>query len=265
MALDLMSLRNPMVSWVICSNRSGQATMGAVKSCLDQTYSNFELIFVANGPNRSIIYNEVSEAFGSDPRLNIYQVETSHLPFSLSFGVEQAKGEWIARMDCDDICLPDRLETQINHISSNPDIDVLGTQFDWIDHEERISDGHRHPTSNKLIRRALFFENPICHPTAILKRSLILKHGGYLGGVHAEDYDLWTNLATDPSVHFENLATVGLLYRSRQDFHLARKSISAYTTVAAAQLKAYIRTRDIRWLISTLYTLVKTIFIRNNL
>lgn len=247
----------PFVSWLLCSNRAGPMTVAALNSCFEQSYQNFEIIFVANGKDRATIAKEVIAARGLDKRLRVFQVETDHLPFSLSFGVEKARGEWIARMDCDDIALPNRLEQQVERICSSSPVDLLGMQFDWIDENGKISKARRNPITNAKIRAGMIWHNPICHPSIIIRRQLLLQHGGYLGGIHAEDYDLWCTLSLEHDIVFENLSEVGILYRKSQENHLARKSYSAFATVASSQIRCFVLSGNLKWILAFVVTLGK--------
>lgn len=115
-------------------------------------------------------------------------------------------------MDADDISKPERLEHQITYLDARPDITVLGTAFELLgdDIQTKVV---TLPTTDKQIRRRLPFAFSICHPTVIFRRKVILKHGGYLGGKHCEDLDLWLRLSRDKSVKFANLPEPLLKYR----------------------------------------------------
>ncbi len=115
-------------------------------------------------------------------------------------------------MDADDISKPERLGRQITYLDTRPDITVLGTAFELFgdDIQTKVV---TLPTTDKQIRRRLPFVFSICHPTVIFRRKVILKHGGYLGGKHCEDLDLWLRLSRDKAVKFANLREPLFKYR----------------------------------------------------
>jgi hypothetical protein len=112
------------------------------------------------------------------------------------------------------------------------------------------------PTNDKLIRRALFHGNPLCHPTVMFRRDVVLAAGGYLGGLHAEDYDLWSRLALNSTLHFANLSDVCLGYRVI-GVGAARHSRWAYASVAASQLRNFLIGAGLLWGVSAFLSVIK--------
>lgn len=251
------SLVAPLVSWILCTHVGGSLLYKAIVSCLGQTYKDFELILVINGSDLNSIKEEVMGwDISSDPRLRIYETEVRHLPFSLSLGLHHARGKYIARMDGDDIAYPHRLQIQVEFMSNNPDISVLGTAFEVIDLLGNPISVVRNPLTDNEIRQAMIFKNPICHPTVMFKRDAVEAAGGYLGGYHSEDYDLWIRLSQHPKIKFANLSRVCFGYRS-VGVGAARKSQDAYASMAGSQLRSFLISGKIRWIIATLISFIK--------
>ena len=247
----------PLVSWILCTHVGGPLLYKAISSCLEQTFSDFELILVINGSDSNTIKEEVvSWGISSDIRLRIYETEVRHLPFSLSLGLHHARGKYIARMDGDDIAYPHRLQMQVEFMINNPDISVLGTAFEVIDLLGNPISVVRNPLTDAGIRQAMIFKNPICHPTVMLKRDVVGTAGGYLGGYHSEDYDLWIRLSQYPEIKFANLNKVCLGYRS-VGVGTARKSRDAYAAMAGSQLRSFLISGKIKWIIATLISFTK--------
>ena len=117
------------------------------------------------------------------------------------------------------------------------------------------------PTSNDQIRRAFLRGNPLCHPSVMFRRKAVLDVGGYLGGLYAEDYDLWVRLSVAPENQFASLDEVCLGYRS-VGVGVARRSRFAYATMAAAQLRSFINGQGLVWAVAALFTIVKA-FVRS--
>lgn len=254
---NLKPLVAPLVSWILCTHVGGSLLYKAIASCLGQTYTDFELILVINGGDLNSIKEEVMGwDISSDPRLRIYETEVRHLPFSLSLGLHYARGKYIARMDGDDIAYPHRLQMQVEFMRNNPDISVLGTAFEVIDLLGNPISVVRNPLTDNEIRQAMIFKNPICHPTVMFKRGAVEVAGGYLGGYHSEDYDLWIRLSQYPEIKFANLSRVCLGYRS-VGVGAARKSQDAYASMAGSQLRSFLISGKIRWIIAALISFIK--------
>ena len=180
----------------------------AVKSILDQTYYDLELLVIDDGSTDSSA--EILRTF-KDDRIRIVRTPNNQgIVAALNLGLGLAKGDFIARMDADDIAEPDRLYNQIDFAKHNPEIGIIGTDFipfgigaaaSWIRWYEHAD-----------IKIALLFENPICHPTVLLRRS-VLQNFVYPNDVpHAEEYALWTHLSF--CTQFANLRQPLLRYRS---------------------------------------------------
>jgi cellulose synthase/poly-beta-1,6-N-acetylglucosamine synthase-like glycosyltransferase len=252
----------PAVSWLICAHVVNDQFRQALQSCLDQTFVDFEVVVVANGRQAGEVSAAVRDWIGDDPRVRVFTTEVRHLIFSLSLGLHYARAPLIARMDADDVSRPDRLELQVAFMRGHPEVVVLGTAYELIDGEGRGLKTMLPPTSDDRIRRALLWGNPLCHPSVMFRRKAVLDVGGYLGGLHAEDYDLWARLSVAPGNQFANLNEVCLGYRS-VGVGVARRSRFAYATMAAAQFRNFINGQGLVWAVAALFTTIKA-FIRSS-
>lgn len=251
------SIESPSVSWILCTHMGGPLLYRAIASCLGQTYADFELILVINGADVISIKEEVmSWDISCDSRVRIYETEIRHLSFSLSLGLHHANGKYIARMDGDDIAYPQRLQMQVEFMKNNPGISVLGTAFEVIDLLGNPISVVRNPMADNEIRQAMIFKNPICHPTVMIERSAVEAAGGYLGGNYSEDYDLWIRLSQYPEIKFANLSEVCLGYHS-VGVGAARKSRDAYASMAGSQLRSFLISGNIKWIIAVLISFIK--------
>ena len=119
----------------------------------------------------------------------------SGLIAALNLGLEQAKGEWVARMDADDIARPTRLERQLAFAQHHPRAAAIGSFWQVIGADGAVKRIHAPPTAPAAIAASLRSENPLAHPTMLLRRAAVLARGGYRPAfLQAEDYDLWLRL-----------------------------------------------------------------------
>jgi glycosyltransferase involved in cell wall biosynthesis len=176
----------------------------AVESILNQTFADFEFLIITEpGTNREII-----DAY-SDRRIrHVEAPQVIGLARCLNLGIQMAKGEYIARMDADDVSFPDRLERQVTYLDEHQEVGIVGTGYESIDESGRTLSISSKPSSPEFIKWQSLLVNPVAHPS-ILARAEVIRHlGGYDPAmVHAEDYDLWvraiankTNIVNLPDV-----------------------------------------------------------------
>lgn len=252
------NVQEPRVSWLICCNQENSFLFNAIDSCLNQTFEEFEIVVICNGTLRNEIADSLIDKYINEERLTIIVSDISFLTHSLNLGLDFCRAEFVARMDADDLCLPDRLEKQMSYMLQNPNVAVLGSSYKIIDEEGRVGDVVELPVDDVSIRDRLFWTNPICHPSVVYKRDLIRKAGGYMGGVQAEDYDLWLRLHADDSIVFAAIAEPLLLYRSN-NISNSRKSARVYASVASAQFRKFVEDLKFRWLFAACYTMIKRV------
>ncbi len=181
----------------------------AVTSVIAQTNQDWELLIVEDDSPE--VGEDVIAGF-ADPRIRYARIaERRSLVESLNQGVDLARGEWIARMDADDVCEPDRLKKQLEFVREHPDVDVLGTQLAIIDASGQTRGWRRYPLEHSDIVRALRRYNAIAHPSVLFRKSPVLDSGGYRFPVN-EDYELWCRLAKR-GARFANHPEALLRYR----------------------------------------------------
>ena len=203
----------PKVSVVMSVYNGERLLRQAVESILNQTFPDFEFIVVDDGSTDGTA--EILSGYAkADPRLCVVTQENRGLIRSLNRAIGMARGEYIARMDADDISMPERLAVQVHWLDTHPQIAVLGTRYDEIDEDGRVvRRGNRYGGST-LVERALLQGNSsvFSHGSVMLRRTCFERMGGYREQFkHAEDYDLWLRMAE----HYE-LDNVGeTLYQHR--------------------------------------------------
>lgn len=167
----------------------------AVESILNQTFGDFEFLIVNDGStDRSLAI--LQRYAKRDDRIRlISRPNTGHL-LALNEMLKLAQGEFIARMDADDIALPERFAHQVAFLRQHPDVVCVGGAQDFIDEAGRILFHYQEAEDNDEIQRlALGGKTPINHPSAMMRRSAVLQVGGYDPTTYlAEDLDLWLKL-----------------------------------------------------------------------
>lgn len=167
----------------------------AVNSILGQTLSDFELIIIEEPHGRRVA--DVLKGV-DDPRIRHFCHPTrTSLVDQRNRGLEHARSEFVALLDADDACKPDRFAKQLAFLEAHPEVGVVGSQLEIIDPEGRTIGYRAYPTDPDAIERALCIYNPIAQPGCMLRRSLALAAGGYQYRVHrfVEDYELWCRMA----------------------------------------------------------------------
>jgi glycosyltransferase involved in cell wall biosynthesis len=236
----------PAVSWLICTHMANEQLRVALNSCLSQSFTNFECVVVVNGQAAELIANTIRQWFCNDLRIRIFTTDVKHLTFSLALGLHYARAPLIARMDADDVSTPDRLAMQVSFMEAHPEVSVLGSDYEIIDQTGTCIDIVNVHYGNIAIRKALLRGNPFCHPSVVFRRDIALAVGGYLGGIYAQDYDLWSRLAVDRTVVFANLPHVCLRYRM-VGVGNARRARWSYASVAGSQFRNFVAGAGWSW------------------
>lgn len=182
----------------------------AIDSILCQTFKDFELLAINDGSTDS---SSGILASYNDKRLRIINnVENKGLIYTLNRGIEEARGKYIARMDADDIAMPDRLDIQVKFLEQNPSIALVGGYAKVID-EYGIEIGKlKPPWQYKAILEEIFYGSTFVHPSVMYNTNIIRDLGGYsYDAPHAEDYELWLRLIL--CYKAENIPKVLVQYR----------------------------------------------------
>jgi glycosyltransferase involved in cell wall biosynthesis len=187
--------RTPRIS-VVLAVHNGEPFLGeAIGSILGQTFADFELLVVNDGSTDGS--RQVAASF-DDPRLRILDNPRNlGLTPSLNRGLEAARGEFVARMDADDISRTDRFERQVAFLDANPAVALVGSQYRQIDANGNTSGGGPLPLEHLRIRWGLMFHCPIIHASVLWRREAVRDAvGGYDPAFgYAMDWDLWNRTA----------------------------------------------------------------------
>jgi len=205
----------------------------AIKSIIDQSYVNWELIIVDDGSTdltKKIINTFVSK----DKRIILIEnMVNLGLAKSLNIGIARAKGKYIARMDADDESFHNRLKCQTVFLDLNSDIDVLGTGAILIDGQGNYLEEFIQPEMHENIVKHIFKTSPFFHSTIMMRKEFIDRMGGYNElSKRAEDHDLWLRSRSVgkfhnlPEIHLRYLVCPKVIIRSFYDGAIVRLKYS---------------------------------------
>lgn len=185
----------------------------AIDSILLQTYTNFELIVVDDGSTDDTW--EIVSSYRDRRIRPLRNAVNCGLPRSLNRAIAHASGQYIARMDGDDISLPMRFAVQVEYLDRHPEIGVLGTYAQVIDacgHDQYLLEV---PVEAGFVHWSLCFFDPIIHPSVMFRRQLVGEQLRYNDESMADDYALWSSLSTQ--TRLSNLPMALLRLRKHAD------------------------------------------------
>lgn len=181
----------------------------AIESILNQSFKNFELLIINDGSTDHS--KEIINSF-SDARIRyIDNNGNKGLIHTLNRGIEESKGTYIARMDADDISLPNRFEIQFNYMEQHPQVGACGTYAEYIGDRQGF---WQYPIDDEDIRCRLMWGSSIIHPTAFIRTSILNTHCIKFSNeyIAAEDYKIWVDISYVAQLH--NIPEVLLKYRT---------------------------------------------------
>jgi len=230
--LKAVATQPPLISVVMPVFNAERYVEEAVRSMLAQTVTDFELILLNDGSTDGTL-PLLQQLQAQDDRIILVSRENRGLVATLNEGLALAQGQWIARMDADDIALAHRFERQLQWLEqTGADICGTGVQF-FGANEKRIL---MHPCGDVAIKIALFFGSVFAHPTVMMRATLAKQLGYEPAWEKCEDYDLWQRaaqahwkMANVPEVllmyrvHEAQISTVSLSYQQELAQHIRRR------------------------------------------
>jgi glycosyltransferase involved in cell wall biosynthesis len=225
----------PLISVLMPVYNGARYLKPAIDSILAQSLGDFEFLILDDGStDRS---GQILRAYAAqDARIRVTSRENRGISKSLNQLIAQAQGELIARIDADDIALPDRFARQVSFLRQHPEVVCVGSALDWIDHRGRLVGHCPMPLANDEIQRLLLGGiSMLHHPSTMLRRSALLQVGGYDETMRASaDLDLWLRLGEIGQL--ANLPDTLLLYRLHAaSITQAKQERQAQDALAACQ------------------------------
>ncbi len=192
----VIRMNSPIVSILMPIYNEANTLIQTINSIQLQSLTDFEVIAINDGSedNTQTILKQFSS---TDKRIKISDLPRVGIIKALNHGLKQCKGKYIARMDADDLMHPKRLEIQVNHMQSNPDISVTSSLVESFPNKssntgfQRYVDWLNSLITDDLITNNIFVESPLPHPSTMLRTKELIQLGGYKDNGWAEDYDLW--------------------------------------------------------------------------
>lgn len=198
---------------VIMSVYNGETYLKeAIESVINQTFKNWEFIII-NDCSTDSTAEILSEFASKDERIKVHPNEVNlKLPKSLNKAISLSQGKYIARMDADDICLPDRFCKQYKFMEENSDVALSSCQFMTVKNGVYMSGGAGGRCDNDALRAMLLVGNPILHP-GVIARAEVMKELNYDTTLTCtEDLELWTRMAMG-NLKMEILPECLMIYR----------------------------------------------------
>ena len=222
------------VSVIMSVFNSGTLLKEAVQSIQNQSFKDFEFLIVNDGSTDET--RESLKCFSEDDdRIQIFDNKKNKgLAASLNMAWKQASGDFIARMDADDISEPERLEKQYVFLKKKQDVCVLGTNASLINRKnETIGKSIRRESHESLVRH-MPTENPFFHSSVMMRKEFLLATGGYDEKFRrSQDYDLWSRGTSIGKYH--NLQDCLLRYRVAEKISWSTIYWGSYSKFCHAQ------------------------------
>jgi glycosyltransferase EpsE len=211
----------------------------SLKSIVEQSYPHWELIVVDDSTSQNTINVLKHYASRYPVRIQLrHNDKRQGFVRSLNLGISYATGDYIARMDGDDISLPNRLEVQTIYLNRNPEVGIVGTDILIIDKVGALQSSRVYPHTTAQVKAWAYFRNPIAHPTVMIRREIFSRIGGYDQNFkRAEDYELWLR-ALRAGVTINNIDKILLHYRIVGTY-AAKRDKANWGYVLRAKLKHF--------------------------
>jgi O86/O127-antigen biosynthesis beta-1,3-galactosyltransferase len=240
----------PFVSVIMAVNRDDGYLQAAVDSVLAQTLREIELLVIANQCDDSL-WARLLELAARDVRVRPIRTPLGQLPYNLNVGLHHARGEFVARMDADDLALPERLARQLQYLRAHPHVSVLGGGYEHMDARGgRTGRTPRLRLSPDRIHARMPYESCLAHPTVMMRRADVLAVGGYAWGLYAEDWDLWLRMRR-AGLRFANLPEVVLHYRIHDGQSTSAQAFRRNMAhVQALLVREFVQSGDPRFVLS---------------
>jgi glycosyltransferase involved in cell wall biosynthesis len=231
----------PAVSVLMPCYNASATLSAALESLNQQTLTDFELVAVDDGSTDGTL-QMLQQWAASDVRIHLISQAHQGIVVALNTGLESCQSEYIARMDADDLAHAERLARQVAFLNQHPDIALVGSRIRGYPAED-VREGfsiylewQNSLLCDEDIRREIFVESPLAHPSVVMRSDPLREVGGYQEHGWAEDYDLWLRLYL-AGKRFAKLPEVLLDWRE----HPARltRQDSRYSLENFLRIKAY--------------------------
>lgn len=196
----------------------------ALQSVIDQTVSPDEILLVADGPLTDSLYSVIDDFLTKYPNIirRVQLEDNQGLGAALQIGVKECAHDIVARMDADDVAVSDRFEQQLEYLSSNPNVDVVGGYIGEFEKDPKdIHQVREVPLEADEVASFSRFRCPANHPTVMFRRDSVLKAGNYRSLRSQQDYELWMRMLSQGHT-IENMPEVLVHCRAGDNLYSRR-------------------------------------------
>ena len=204
---------SPMISVIMPVYNGEEFLREAIESILDQTYKDFEFLILYDESSDDS-FKIIQKYVALDSRVKLIKCERTGILGALNKGIRLSKGDFIARMDADDVCFPERFEKQIKFMEKE-NLDICGGDFIMINNNEVFIKHVKVPKTKSEIILTMGFNVPFAHPSVMIKKEFLKINKlfyGSNGKKYAEDLDMWIVMFSKGAI-FGNLKEEILKYR----------------------------------------------------
>ncbi len=196
-------MNKPTISIIMSTYNDDSYIKAAIESVLQQSFTDWEFIIINDGStdNTGRIIDEFAKG---DSRFNVvHNAANKGLTSNLIFGVEKAKGEFIARIDGDDEWIDkDKLRKQVDFLKSNAEYGLVGSWAHIVDKNGNMISGGRSPVTDNGIRNYMLIENCFFHSSVLIRKTIIDKVGNYNPQMRSsQDYEYWLRIGLACKMH----------------------------------------------------------------
>lgn len=212
----------------------------AITSILDQTFKDFEFIIIDDGSTDETL-KIINSYARNDDRIVVISKDNTGLADSLNVGLQMARGEWIARLDADDVAFSTRLERQIGFLNNHREIVLLGSGCTLIDDKGLIIKNFKYPSVHrKIVKKIEKMGSPFPHSSVVFKKEIVQSIGGYRNCFNgAEDADLWLRIAENYTIACLPVPLIKL--RKHSESITANPNIKIYALGIASRVCHFLR------------------------
>ncbi len=226
MSGEIINYNNVKVSVVMPVYQTSEIYLReAIKSVLEQTYSDFEFLIVNDSPPDESRLQQIVASYNDDRIIWIPCKINSGIAIASNIGIDRAQGLFIAMMDHDDVCVPTRFEQQVKFLKNNPKFGFVGGQAEaFYPDEFSVRLNYLTSSSTTELKQSFFNGVPFLNPSVMFRKSALntLRYNSYYKV--CADYDLFARLIFEQNIMATNLPEIILRYR----FHDANTSLNQY-------------------------------------
>lgn len=226
---------NPLCS-IVMSVYNGEVFLAdAIESILQQTYANFEFIIIDDASTDNSL--EIIQSY-NDPRIIIIQNnENLFLACSLNKGIRIAKGDYIVRMDADDVSMPERIMKQVSFMERNPQVGISGTCSEIIGYGTGFSNYSR---DDQTIKFKLLHECHLLHPTLIIRKELIIDNDLFYNEEFRKNQDYELFIRAIDQTEYANLPDILIKYRQTEE-NIKRENFNQQENIVRIQKQIFLK------------------------